>query len=152
VAGGPGADAFHFEVGGASGGSLPLEFIDLGQGLLFPVRGYSTASRWGRYAWSASAEYRFPIKLVNRGAGLFPLHLDWMSGSLFLDGGNAWGPELGIRGFENPRRDALYSAGAEVLIRTLPLWFSELDLRAGIAFPLVGEEGSRGYLRIGSSF
>jgi hypothetical protein len=152
VAGGPGADAFHFEVGGASGGSLPLEFLDLGQGLFFPVRGFSTATRWGRYAWSASLEYRFPLKLVNRGAGLFPLHLDWVSGSLFLDGGNAWGPELGIRGFENPRRDALSSAGAEILMRTLPLWFSELDLRIGVAFPLAGEEGSRGYVRIGSSF
>jgi hypothetical protein len=97
-------------------------------------------------------EYRFPLRLVNKGAGLFPLHLDWISGSLFLDGGNAWGPELGIRGFENPRRDGLYSAGAEVLIRTLPLWFSELDLRIGVAFPLVGEEGSRGYVRVGPSF
>ncbi|NNM03830.1 MAG: hypothetical protein HKO65_01905, partial [Gemmatimonadetes bacterium] len=109
VAGGPGADAFHFEVGGASGANLPVEFIDLGQGLFFPVRGYPTASRWGRFAWSASLEYRFPIKLVNRGAGLFPLHLDWISGVLFFDGGNAWGPELGVRGFENPARDALYS-------------------------------------------
>ncbi len=152
VAGGPGADAFHFEVGGASGGSLPLEFIDLGQGLLFPVRGYSTASRWGRYAWSASLEYRFPLMLVNRGAGLFPLHLDWIGGSIFLDGGNAWGPELGIRGFENPRRDAVYSAGAEITIRTLPLFFTELDLRVGVAFPLVDEEGSKGYIRVGPSF
>jgi hypothetical protein len=152
AAGGPGADAFHFEVGGASGGSLPMEFLDLGQGLLFPVRGFSTATRWGRYAWSASLEYRFPLKLVNRGAGLFPLHVDWISGSLFLDGGNAWGPELGIRGFQNPRRDALYSTGAEVLVRTLPLWFTELDFRVGVAFPLVGEEGSRAYVRVGSSF
>ncbi len=152
VAGGPGADAFHFEVGGASGANLPVEFIDLGQGLFFPVRGYPTASRWGRYAWSASVEYRFPIKLVNRGAGLFPLHLDWISGVLFFDGGNAWGPELGIRGFENPVRDALYSTGAEMVIRTLPLWFSEFDLRAGVAFPMVGDAGTRSYIRLGSSF
>ena len=40
IGGGAGADAFHFEVGGASGGELPVQFLDLGQGLLFPVRGY----------------------------------------------------------------------------------------------------------------
>jgi hypothetical protein len=149
---GPGADAFHFEVGGASGASLPMEFFDLGQSLLFPVRGFPTATRWGRYAWSGTLEYRFPIKLVNRGAGLFPLHLDWVSGTLFVDGGNAWGPELGIRGFENPRREALYSTGAEIMLRVLPLWFQDLDLRVGVASPLVGESGVRGYVRLGASF
>jgi len=159
VAAGPGADASHFEVGGASGTNLPVEFLDLGQGLLFPVRGYTTASRWGRYAWSATLEYRFPIKLVNRGVGLFPLHLDWLSGAVFFDGGNAWGPELGVTGFENPRRDALASAGAEVVARTLPFWFQKLNLRVGIAFPLVEEDdsrmeenGLRSYLRLGLSF
>jgi hypothetical protein len=152
AAAGPGADAFHFEVGGASGGNLPVEFFDLGQNLLFPVRGFTTATRWGRYAWSGTLEYRFPIKMVNRGAGLFPLHLDWIGGTLFLDGGNAWGPELGIRGFENPRREALYSTGAEIVVRTLPLWFQDLDLRVGVAFPLVGEKGARSHVRLGASF
>jgi Tol biopolymer transport system component len=152
IAAGPGADAFHFEVGGASGASMPLQFLDLGQGLLFPVRGYSTAYRFGRYAWSATLEYRFPIGLLNRGAGLFPLHLDWLSGSLFFDAGNAWGPELGIHGFQNPKRDRLASAGGELLIRTLPLWFQNLDFRVGLAFPSVEEENPLAYLRLGLSF
>jgi hypothetical protein len=152
VAAGPGADASHFEVGGASGANLPVDFLELGQGLLFPVRGYTTASRWGRFAWSATLEYRFPIKLVNRGVGLFPLHLDWLSGAVFFDGGNAWGPELGVTGFDNPRRDALASAGGEVVARTLPFWFQKLNLRVGIAFPLVEEDGPRSYLRLGLSF
>jgi hypothetical protein len=71
VASGPGADEGHFEVGGASGGGLPvdLDFLE-GQGLFFPVRGYDTATRFGRYAWTASVEYRFPVALVNRGPGL----------------------------------------------------------------------------------
>ncbi len=152
VAGGPGADAFHFEVGGASGADLPLEFLDIGQGLLFPVRGYTTATRFGRYAWSATVEYRFPIKLVNRGPGLFPLHFDWISGTLFFDAGNAWGPELSGHGGGNPRRPSLASTGAEILVRTLPLWFQNIDLRVGLALPLVEEEGLRSYLRLGLSF
>jgi hypothetical protein len=152
VAGGPGADQFHFEVGGASGTGEPLGILDLGNGLLFPVRGYDTARRYGIYAWSASAEYRFPIRLVNRGAGLFPLHLDWLSGALFFDAGNAWGPELDLRGYQNPARDPLASLGGEVTARVLPLWFALLDVRLGVGFPLVEGEGTRAYLRLGTSF
>jgi hypothetical protein len=152
VAGGPGADAFHFEVGGASGGDVPLEFIQIGQGLLFPVRGYTTATRFGRYAWSTSVEYRFPIKLINRGPGLFPLHFDWISGAVFFDAGNAWGPEISGHGGENPRRASLASTGAELLLRALPLWFQNIDLRFGLALPLVEERGPRSYLRLGLSF
>lgn len=158
VAGGAGADAFHYEVGGASGGNAPIDFLDMGQGLLYPVRGYSTASRYGRYAWSGTLEYRFPIVLLNQGAGLLPLHLDWLGGTAFLDGGNAWGPDQGPHGRVNTRRDALYSAGGELIARVLPLWFQNLDLRFGVAVPLVKEDpaaekgGPKGYLRLGISF
>ncbi len=152
VASGPGADLSHFEVGGASGTGSPLSFVDLGGGLLFPVRGYSTASRFGRYAWSASAEYRFPIHLVNRGLGLFPFHLDWLSGALFFDAGNAWGPELGLRGYQNPRQDPLAAVGGEITARFLPLWYTPLDLRVGVAQPLVGGSGSSFYVRFGRPF
>ena len=58
------------------------------------MRGYGTARRFGRYAWSASVEYRFPIRLVNRGLGLFPLHLDWVAGAVFLDGARVFSQTL----------------------------------------------------------
>jgi hypothetical protein len=97
------------------------------------------------------------LKLVNRGPGLFPLHVDWISGSLFLDAGNAWGPELEIPGFQNPQRASLASAGGEITLRLLPLWFVPLDLRFGLAVRLVDggagtETGPRAYLRIGRAF
>ncbi|MGW8265168.1 MAG: hypothetical protein ACWGSQ_02305, partial [Longimicrobiales bacterium] len=152
VAGGPGADQYHFEVGGASGAGGQLGILDMGNGLLFPVRGYDTARRFGIYAWSASAEYRFPIRLVNRGAGLFPLHLDWISGALFFDAGNAWGPELDLHAYQNPARDPLLSVGGEVTARILPLWFAVPDVRVGLAFPLLDGDGARAYLRLGSPF
>jgi len=152
IGGGTGADAFHFEVGGASGAGLPVRFLDLGQSLLFPVRGYPTARRYGRYAWSGTAEYRFPIWLMNRGPGLFPLHLDWVSGTLFFDAGNAWGSASEGPDGANPRLETLLSAGGEIVIRTLPLWFQTMDLRIGFAYPFVGENGPRSYLRMGMSF
>lgn len=152
VAGGPAADQFHFEVGGASGNALPLSFLNEDPWLLFPVRGYASARRSGRYAWSASAEYRFPLLLVNRGPGLFPLHLDWISGAVFVDGGNAWGPELGIRGYQNPRKDPLASVGGELTARIMPFWAGNLEVRFGIAAGLLEGQGTTAYLRLGPSF
>ena len=99
-----------------------------------------------------TVEYRFPLWLVNRGAGLFPFFLNWMSGAVFADAGNAWGPELDLPGFHNPQRSSLFSVGGEVLIRALPLWFQSLDLRVGLAAPLVEGDGPVAYLRLGPSF
>lgn len=89
---------------------------------------------------------------MDRGAGLFPLFLSWFSGAVYLDAGNAWGPELDLPGFRSPRRRSLRSVGGEVLIRALPLWFESLDLRVGVAAPLVEGNGSVAYLRLGPSF
>jgi Tol biopolymer transport system component len=152
VAKGPGADQYHFEVGGSSGEGGAFDYFELGQSLLFPVRGYPTARRFGRSAWSASAEYRFPILQVNRGWGLFPLHLDWLGGALFADAGNAWGPELGLTGYDNPHRRPLASVGGEVSARIFPFWYGTLDLRFGVGVPLVESGGPQAYLRIGPSF
>jgi hypothetical protein len=95
---------------------------------------------------------------VNRGIGLIPLHLDQVSGSLFADAGNAWGPELGtsVPRYHNPRRAALRSVGAELSADILTFFNAFLPLRAGVALPLVDATG-RGtdpvwYLRVGPSF
>ena len=135
---GPGADRFHFELGGARGLYNPL--LGTGRGYLeFPVRGYERGERRGRHAWSARAEYRFPLARVNRGVGLFPAHLDQTSGALFADAGNAWGPELGEDQprFANPRGPTLASVGAELSTDILLFFTTPLRLRAGVALPLV---------------
>jgi hypothetical protein len=151
---GPGADAGHFEVGGASGIVEGVSGLTLfgGSPLLFPVRGYAEVSRYGRAAWSASLEYRFPLALVNRGLGAWPVHLDRIMGTLFADAGNAWGPELGIQGYQNPRRAALASVGGEVAAEVLALWAAPLLLRGGVGVPLRGARDPSLYVRLGLSF
>ena len=157
VAGGPGADAFHFEVGGARGRPEPLTGLGLfgGSSLLFPVRGFAEGYRFGSVAWSASAEYRFPIGVLHEGLSLVPLHVDRIGGSLFFDAGNAWGPRLGTESirFENPRGAAIASAGAEVSAFVLPFWTGTLQVRTGVALPLAGgpREPSL-HVRLGGSF
>ena len=154
AAGGRGADAGYFEVGGASGARETVTGLALfgGSSLFFPVRGYRQAARFGRYAWSASGEYRIPLAVLNRGFGAWPLEVDRVLGSVFVDAGNAWGPDLDLNGFQNPRRATLASVGAEVTTGILAFWAVPMDLRLGVGVPLVEGNGATLYMRLGLSF
>jgi hemolysin activation/secretion protein len=116
------------------------------------MRGYERSARFGRYAWTASAEYRFPLALINWGLGAWPVHLDRMVGAVFVDAGNAWGPDVWPTGFENPLRTALASVGAEITTEFLALFDTQLLLRVGVAQPLVEGTGARVYVRTGLPF
>ena len=153
---GAGADQYHFGVGGAEGTPEGISGYGLfgGSGKLLPVRGYSESARFGRIAWSASAEYRFPISLIDRGVGPLPLFLDRVHGSVFFDAGNAWGPVLGedVRNHYNPRRSMLMSVGAEVSTVVVPIYQRGLTVRFGAGLPL--ESGGRPtyHIRVGNAF
>jgi len=146
VARGPNAQFGHFTVGGASGSPEDVTGLELfgGSFVLFPVRGYPPVTRAGRYAWAGSVEYRFPIALLNQGLGAWPLHFDRVLGSVFMDAGNAWEP--------NPVGDPLASVGAEVTVQLLGLFRSSLQLRTGVAVPLVAASGAEVYVRAGLAF
>ena len=154
VAGGPGANALQYRVGGASGQDEQLTGLELFGGgfILFPVRGYAPDRRFGRLAWSATAEYRFPLWFINRGFRAWPVHADRVIGSLFFDAGNAWGPDITTAGFQNMLRDPLASVGAEVTAEVLGLYDVRLRLRLGAAVPLVEDDGVVGYVRVGLPF
>ncbi len=155
VAGGPGADRFHFSVGGAQGRSERLTGAELfgGSPLFFPVRGYFEGRRTGRYAWSASGEYRFPLINVHRGIGLLPVHMDRVSGSIFFDAGNAWGDAGPLGGvLPNARGTALASVGAEVQTSITALFSTRMFFRLGAARRLNSGKGVAIYLRLGSAF
>jgi len=151
---GPGARAGYFQVGGASGAEEDITGLGLfgGRPLFFPVRGHPQAARFGRFAWSFSAEYRFPLWLVHRGLGAWPLYVDRVVGSVFFDAGNAWGPELSLLGFNSPRRSELTSVGAEVSTSFLTLWKEPILVRAGVAVPLEAGAEAQAYVRVGLSF
>ena len=143
---GPNAQFGYFGLGGASGAPEDVTGLELFGGgfLLLPVRGYAPSSRAGRHAWAGTAEYRFPIALLNRGLGAWPLHFDRVLGSVFVDAGNAWEP--------NPLGDPLTSVGAEVTLQLLGFFRSPLLLRTGVAVPLVAGEGPEVYVRAGLAF
>jgi hypothetical protein len=155
AANGPGADAFHFSVGGAQGRPESLTGAELfgGSRLLFPVRGYFEGRRAGRYAWSMSGEYRFPLINVHHGIGLWPVHMDRVSGAIFFDAGNAWGEAGPVSGDpRNPKRNALASVGAELQTSITALFSTRMFFRFGAALRLNSGEGSPFYLRLGTAF
>lgn len=145
---GPGANRFHFDAGGAEGDAERVTGLGLfgGSSLLFPARGFPENARHGRTAWSASAEYRFPLVLVDRGLGPFPLYFDRLHGSVFVDMANAWGPD------ESSGAAALVSAGAEFSAIVVPFYGRSLAFRAGVGVPVAGGSGARFHVRLGNAF
>jgi hypothetical protein len=143
---GPNAQFGYFGLGGASGSPEDVTGLELfgGSYLFLPVRGYAPTTRAGRYAWAASAEYRFPIALLNWGLGAWPLHFDRVLGALFVDAGNAWEPSA-LRG-------PISSVGGEVTVQLLGLFRSALQLRAGLAVALATGGGTELYVRAGLPF
>lgn len=147
-----------FGVGGASGGQapIPVEFDFLGGGLSFPIRGYPSGVQEGNRAFSVSAEYRFPIWLVERGFGLVPLFLDRVWGDVFVDVGSAWCPVTCERRFRNApvEPQPLASVGAELNVELVTGFLVGLPLRFGVATPLhePGAGRPQVYVRIGRSF
>jgi Tol biopolymer transport system component len=151
VAGGPGSNNLPYRVGGASGRPEPVTGLELfgGRFEFFPVRGYDPQRRFGKYAWTASAEYRFPLWLVNRGLGAWPLHVDRAIGSVFFDIGNTWGPDVLASGFPNPLQRALMSLGVEMTTELMTFFDIQVRVRGGVAVPLVEGDGARVYARVG---
>jgi hypothetical protein len=143
---GAGAQRGHFGVGGASGAPEDVTGFELfgGSYVFLPVRGYPTYSRFGRFAWAASLEYRFPIALFNRGLGPWPLHFDRVVGAAFVDAGDAWSPY--------PRIGAIASSGAELTVGFLAWYNTTVLLRTGVAVPWVGGADPQVYVRMGLPF
>jgi Tol biopolymer transport system component len=144
-----------FSVGGFDAGTplLPVELVDLGGGITFPVRGYTEGAQFGTSALTASAEYRFPIRLVQRGIGIFPIFLDRLSGTLFADAGTACltGDCVSRSGASD---EVLTSVGAELIV-DLQLGFgAPLPLRFGVAQPLNPDvsRAPRAFIGVGRAF
>lgn len=145
---GPGAGSRHFGIGGGGGGGDgPLGFTYDEARSAFPVRGFPIGTLRGDAAWGASVEWRFPLAILHRGVRAWPLHLDRLSGSLFVDGAAVRTRDATGAGWSR-----LSSAGIELgLVRSF-LFESPTLLRGGVAVPLEGPGRSSVYLGFGWGF
>lgn len=109
----------------------------------FMLRGFQPGALEGSRALAGSFEYRFLISNIERGLGLWPLFLNWLEGSLFLDLGMA-GDKLDLDGLQ-------LSFGGELRPHIILGYGLPLELRLGIARGL-GAERPSFYLGVGSAF
>jgi hypothetical protein len=136
-----GSGTQYFAVGGTTGDGVAFP-LSTGAALggtrdLF-VRGYDEATQFGDRAVAGTAEWRFPIALVERGVGLVPVFLDRVWGTAFVDGGTAWclqGCDPAVA-TAYPDAKPLVSAGAELGGDVLLGFNARFRLRGGVALPL----------------
>jgi hypothetical protein len=134
-------------VGGVSGAGFAATDLIAelgGTPRLLPVRGFTTNSRNGNRAWTASAEYRLPLAWVGAALRPLPLFVDRIGLTAFVDAGHAWCDDAAAARVPSlcASRDAaappLLSAGAE-LTTFLGFYGGALPLRVGAGVPLQGE-------------
>ena len=140
----------RFDLGGSDSDDLfPISPNNIG--MLFnqrsyPLRGYPEGlpELRGRKARLYSAEWRFPIKRIERGIMAPPMAIDQLSGALFYDAGRAW---------EGPDKGALRSGMGVELYGDSHLFY-RVPLRFRLGYAYGKDEGgeSQFYLRLGSAF
>jgi len=150
-------DLENFQLGGHLSANN-LANIDVNN---FALRGYPINSFKGNNLASASFEYRFPIANIERGLKQGPLFvlLERLSGSLFLDIGNAWASDSinqdkNIEHFEIKSNLPELHTGIGVELKAdLNLKYdSPFTLRLGAAKALSHPIGYDFYCTLGTSF
>ncbi|MFT6816341.1 MAG: hypothetical protein ACJATT_000137 [Myxococcota bacterium] len=140
----------NYQLGGTFGdggfASTPDEFRML--------RGYPIAAAVGDSYWLTGMEYRFPIWRIDRGFGTLPAFLRYLSGSAFIDAGNALSDPTNI---DQITDGTLIGVGAELRLATVLGWTSGITGRVGYGaaltpggFRLGDARGA--YFRFGGSF
>lgn len=139
-----GDDVRTTSIGGTPGISPDILGLNVPTGSSFlPVRGFRSGDRFGTRAWTASAEYRFPLHLSGAAGPVLGFSLTSVSGAVFTDAGNAWCTEVEreLRGIQAcPGADApiLASVGAELNLTLGVLQGVPLSTRYGFALPVSG--------------
>ncbi|MEZ4321359.1 MAG: BamA/TamA family outer membrane protein [Myxococcota bacterium] len=121
-----GANQFlgNYQLGGSIGDSAFVTAPDESRML----RGYQFATDIGDRYWLTSAEYRFPIWQVQRGVGTIPVFFRNISGTVFLDAGNAF---TDIDDWRGAFDETLVGTGAEIETRWALGWGAFVTGRVG---------------------
>ena len=142
-----------FQLGGVSNASLIPNVLDplpasttLNQ-RTYNLRGYGAgeAGLTGRSMALASAEYRFPIRRIERGWLAPPLGLHQVYGQIFVDAGRA--------GSSIQAAKTYAGVGAEIGADSILFYALPVRMQLGIAKGLDSTlGGNQFYIRLGSSF
>jgi len=113
----------------------------------YPLRGYpeGLAALQGRRMQLFSAEYRFPIRRIERGWMTPPAAIHQVFGSVFVDTGATWDEGSHPQEYRT-------GAGIEAYADVAALYSLRFTLRLGYAHGFNAGGGDQVYLQIGSSF
>jgi len=116
---------------------------------VFPLRGFASKSFKGNNLLSSSIEYRFPIKTIEKKVGFdwASFFLENVSGTLFLDAGNAWEGNFDV--FNNKINASI---GAELNFKFKQGQTSPLNITFGAAKSITEKAPLRFYFQTGISF
>jgi len=133
-----------FEVGGSKSDEVALLPVINQRDL--PLRGYSTGTPGliGERARTLSAEWRMPLKDIDRHWVVPPLGMNRVALNLFADVGAAWG--------RGASPDYHRGYGAELVAEPRAGYLFGLQMRAGVARGVDDGGATRWYLRAGRSF
>ena len=113
----------------------------------FALRGYKDGlpQLTGRRMALAETEWRFPLKLVERGLMAPPLGIHQIHGKLFYNAGSAWDDQ-------NDADDIYKGAGAELNTELVIGYLFGINLRMGYAHGFDKPGDNEWYLELGATF
>lgn len=131
------------------GGNSSLNIISSINNTVFPLRGFASKSFKGNNLLYSSIEYRFPIKTIEKKVGFdwASMFLENVSGTLFLDAGNAWEGNFDV--FNNKINASI---GAELNFKFKQGQTSPINITFGSAKPITEKSSFRFYFQTGISF
>lgn len=110
-----------FQLGGDNPGDMTININDNNVYL----RGYPVNQYRGQKAGLASAEYRFPVRNIEMGAGNTPFFFKRLHGAVFAEAGNAWDDVF-------QRKDMKRSVGAEARLDMTLAYLLPATVRLGL--------------------
>ena len=142
-----------FRIGGAYGDSPYLSLPDR----YYALRGYPTSSLRGDHLWLATAEYRMPLLLIERGPWTAPAQVRGLSLAVFAEAGQTFSDEDvtasldGLLAWLQATRPAL---GVELVADAWLGWGGLFQARLGygLGFGAGAQPGGQFYVQLGSSF
>ncbi|MBI5236495.1 MAG: PD40 domain-containing protein [Deltaproteobacteria bacterium] len=112
----------------------------------FPLRGYKARSSAGKYAGTATLEWRAPFWYMFRGVNTKPFFMDSLHGALFTDGGEVWDDSTG---FSTGRLKV--GVGAELRLDLKLGYLIEITPALGVAKGLTENGATQIYFTIHSN-
>ncbi len=132
----------------SAAGSGPLgSGLDFGTDAIGLLRGYEDGAFAGTRAFVVNADYRLPLRRIDRGLGTLPFFLRSVHAAVFVDSGNVWN--------SGSWADVRTTAGGEVSMDTVLGFVLPVTFTVGGAWRHGGPDGEQRFVafgRIGRAF